>query len=167
MTGLIGTRIPFCGEGDPYQVNLQQSPIKLLAVPRDGDPGYDPRMAVIAKQVNTLFGALAADLLDKKKKELGKKKAGLDKKELDVLERLEVTVLLDKRGLLPTFSFALPVKERAPRPRRSFSRKLFGWTIPGRKAKWDYSMPPADDVALGKALAKKPAIRQLATDRHP
>lgn len=131
--GLQGTRLPMCGRGDDYQVNLQQSPIQLLAVPKEGDPGYDPRMAEIATAVNTLFGALATDLLHDKVKEMRKAK-------LEGWDRLEVTAFLSDRGVLPGFSIALPQKECAPTPRRQ--RSFLGLKSRGETVQWDYSLPP-------------------------
>jgi hypothetical protein len=136
--------LALCGDGIDYQINLLG--LNLLAVPEEGDATYDPLMAEVAHEVNALFRRLAGQALTKKRKELR-----LAKVNGTVLDRLEVTVLLHERGILPAFSVALPTKERAPKPQKPTHLRLFGWALPSRKATWDMSATSASASTTGRA----------------
>ena len=158
LSQLTGTKIPYCGEGSDMQVNIQLSPVQLLAVPEEGDPGYDPAMAEIARRVNALFGDLATDLLHDKVKAMRKDKvAGWD--------HLEVTVFLTEKGLLPGFSIALPVKECVDKPRRCTS--FFGLRKEGREVTWDYSLPSTVSSTSTSGKAGKTSSSAKAKGRKP
>ena len=118
-----------CGNKDAYQDAIQSSlntKIRLLAEGADPNVAPDPDVAKLAKEVNDFFEPKAKQLLERKRRQL--RTAGKP----DSADRSEVTVFLTDRGLQLGFSYALPVKEMAPVPRKSLTRRLLGPLVPGR-----------------------------------
>lgn len=142
---LAGTQYPMCGNGNMYQVNIQQTlnpTIQLLSKTPEGEPGHDDDLNALVEAVNTFFAVKASTLLKKKRKDLeqeGHPKA----------DRLEVTILLTDQGLQLAYDIALERKEVAPVPRKSLRRRLFGWMW--FKKYWVMPVKAAADMAAVNA----------------
>jgi hypothetical protein len=116
-----------CGRGGPMQANIQTDLLapafQLLEERPKDEPGSDPALNELARQVNDFFSVRAAKLL-------GTKRRALLKAGIQDAGRLEVTVLLTAEGLQLAYDFALPRKEIAPAPRKPLLRRLLGPLMP-------------------------------------
>lgn len=161
--GELGLTV-MCGKGRKYQVNL--AALELLAMPSDGDAGYDASLVELTQRVNEAFTTLG-------RKALAAKRKAMQRAGLAGADRLELTVLLTERGIRPAFSIALPRKERAPVPHKSTARQLFGWARPGNTVAWTVegdaaeTAPPAVPRApRGTAKASAKATRASPRTRR-